>query len=74
MLVQATLIHVASAVMGMAITAFYIGRSLLQPLDRLSNAMKKVAAKRTSEAEVRAGKNGDLVIEGSLMTIPCPAT
>ncbi len=37
------LVDVASAVMGIAITAYYIGRSLLQPLDRLSNAMKKVA-------------------------------
>jgi class 3 adenylate cyclase len=37
------LVDVASAVMGIAITAFYIGRSLLQPLDRLSNGMKQVA-------------------------------
>ena len=37
------LVDVASAVMGIAITAFYIGRSLLRPLDRLSESMKKVA-------------------------------
>lgn len=37
------LVDVAAAVLGIAITSYYIGRSLLQPLDRLSNAMKKVA-------------------------------
>jgi class 3 adenylate cyclase len=37
------LVDVASAVMGIAITAYYIGRSLLQPIDILSSAMTKVA-------------------------------
>ncbi|HZP99921.1 MAG TPA: adenylate/guanylate cyclase domain-containing protein [Reyranella sp.] len=38
------LVDVASAVMGVAITAYYIGRSLLQPIAILSGAMTKVAA------------------------------
>jgi class 3 adenylate cyclase len=38
------LVDVASAVMGVAITAYYIGRSLLQPIGNLSRAMTKVAA------------------------------
>ena len=37
------LVDVASAVIGIAITAYYVARSLLQPLDRLSNAMSQVA-------------------------------
>ncbi len=37
------LVDVAAGVMGVAITAYYTGRSLLRPLDRLSNAMKAVA-------------------------------
>ncbi len=37
------LVDVAAAVMGIAITAYYIGRSLLQPIDILSSAMTKVA-------------------------------
>jgi class 3 adenylate cyclase len=37
------LVDVASAVMGVAITAYYIGRSLLQPIGNLSRAMTKVA-------------------------------
>ena len=37
------LVDVASAVMGIAITAYYIGRSLLQPIGILSRAMTKVA-------------------------------
>jgi class 3 adenylate cyclase len=38
------LVDVASAVMGIAITAYYIGRSLLQPISILSSGMAKVAA------------------------------
>lgn len=38
------LVDVASAVMGIAITAYYIGRSLLQPITNLSSAMTKVAS------------------------------
>jgi class 3 adenylate cyclase len=38
------LVDVASAVLGIAITAYYIGRSLLQPIAILSGAMSKVAA------------------------------
>ncbi|HEY6981633.1 adenylate/guanylate cyclase domain-containing protein [Reyranella sp.] len=37
------LVDVASAVMGVAITAYYISRSLLQPITILSSAMSKVA-------------------------------
>ncbi len=37
------LVDVASAVMGIAITAYYVGRSLLQPIGILSRAMTKVA-------------------------------
>ena len=37
------LVDVAAAVMGLAITAYYIGRSLLQPIGVLSRAMTKVA-------------------------------
>ena len=37
------LVDVASAVMGVAITAYFISRSLLRPLRTLSNAMTKVA-------------------------------
>ena len=37
------LVDVASAVFGVAITAYYIGRSLLQPIGNLSRAMTKVA-------------------------------
>jgi class 3 adenylate cyclase len=37
------LVDVASAVMGVAITAYYIGRSLLQPIGNLSRAMTRVA-------------------------------
>ena len=37
------LVDVASAVFGVAITAYYIGRSLLQPIGILSRAMKNVA-------------------------------
>src|SRR5258708_3344379 len=38
------LVDVAAGVMGLAITAYYIGRSLLQPIGILSNAMTQVAA------------------------------
>jgi class 3 adenylate cyclase len=38
------LVDIASAVMGIAITAYYISRSLLQPITILSGAMTKVAA------------------------------
>ena len=38
------LVDVASAAMGVAITAYYIGRSLLQPIGILSSSMTKVAA------------------------------
>ena len=37
------LVDVASAAMGLAIVGYYIGRSMLHPLDQLSTAMKKVA-------------------------------
>jgi class 3 adenylate cyclase len=37
------LVDVASAVMGVAITAYFIGRSLLQPITILSGAMTRVA-------------------------------
>lgn len=37
------LVDVSSAVVGVAMTAYYISRSLLRPVRRLSNAMKKVA-------------------------------
>jgi class 3 adenylate cyclase len=37
------LVDVAAAVMGVAITSYYIGRSLLQPIGILSRAMTKVA-------------------------------
>jgi class 3 adenylate cyclase len=37
------LVDVASAVFGVAITSYYIGRSLLQPIGVLSRAMTKVA-------------------------------
>src|SRR5262249_23074231 len=37
------LVDVASAVMGVAISAYYISRSLLQPITILSSAMTKVA-------------------------------
>jgi len=37
------LVDVASAVMGIVVTAYYIGRSLLQPIGILSSAMTKVA-------------------------------
>lgn len=37
------LVDVASAVMGVAITAYYIGRSLLRPIVTLSEAMTRVA-------------------------------
>lgn len=37
------LVDVSSAVVGVAMTAFFISRSLLRPLRRLSDAMKKVA-------------------------------
>ena len=37
------LVDVASAVMGIAISAYYIGRSFLQPIGILSRAMTKVA-------------------------------
>jgi class 3 adenylate cyclase len=37
------LVDVAAAVMGLAITAYYVGRSLLQPISILSSAMAKVA-------------------------------
>jgi class 3 adenylate cyclase len=37
------LVDVASAVMGVAITAYYVSRSLLQPITILSSAMTKVA-------------------------------
>jgi class 3 adenylate cyclase len=38
------LVDIASAVMGVAISAYFIGRSLLRPLRTLSSAMTKVAA------------------------------
>jgi class 3 adenylate cyclase len=37
------LVDIATAVFGVAITAYYIGRSLLQPIGNLSRAMKNVA-------------------------------
>ena len=37
------LVDVSSAVVGVAMTAFFISRSLLRPVRRLSDAMKKVA-------------------------------
>ena len=41
---QEILVDIASAVMGVAISAYFIGRSLLRPLRTLSSAMTKVAA------------------------------
>jgi class 3 adenylate cyclase len=38
------LVDIASAVMGVAISAYFIGRSLLRPLRTLSSAMTKVAS------------------------------
>ncbi|TAJ32028.1 MAG: adenylate/guanylate cyclase domain-containing protein [Reyranella sp.] len=38
------LVDVSSAVVGVAMTAFFISRSLLRPVRRLSDAMKKVAS------------------------------